>query len=101
MQVMGAVAEFERALIRERTKAGLRSARAQGRVGGNPGLRAGDREAIRKLRLTRDESYFRKLEVSVEAWLLLVRRYRPDMTWGDLARFITVRTGQAWSVERL
>lgn len=38
IQVMGAVAEFERALIRERTKAGLRSVRAQGRVGGNPGL---------------------------------------------------------------
>ncbi len=98
---MGAVAEFERALIRERTQAGLRSARAQGRVGGNPGPRAGDRQAIRKLRLTRDESYFKKLEATVEAKLPLVRRHRPDMPWDDLARFVTVRTGQAWSVERL
>ena len=94
LQVMGAVAEFERALIRERTKAGLRSARAQGRVGGDPGLRAGDREAMRKLRLTRNKSYFRKLEASVEA-CSLVRRQCPGMTWDDLARFITVRTGQA------
>ncbi len=42
LQVLGAAAEFERALIRERTKAGLASARAKGRVGGNPGLRAKD-----------------------------------------------------------
>lgn len=34
--VFGALAEFERALIRERTTAGLANARAQGRVGGRP-----------------------------------------------------------------
>ena len=34
--VFGALAEFERELIRERTKAGLASARARGRVGGRP-----------------------------------------------------------------
>ncbi len=33
-QVFGALAEFERNLIRERTKAGLKAARARGRVGG-------------------------------------------------------------------
>lgn len=33
-QVMGALAEFERSLIRERTHAGLSAARARGRVGG-------------------------------------------------------------------
>ena len=35
--VFGALAEFERDLIRERTKAGLEPARARGRVGGRPG----------------------------------------------------------------
>src|SRR5690349_17754294 len=40
LQIMGAVAEFERSLIVERTKAGLAAARAQGRVGGNPALRS-------------------------------------------------------------
>ncbi len=79
LQVMGAVAELERALIRERTRAGLRSARAQGRIGGNPALKAGDREALRKLRLARDETYVRKLEGTADAWLPLVRRHRPDM----------------------
>ena len=34
--VFGALAEFERAIIRERTQAGLAAARARGRVGGRP-----------------------------------------------------------------
>lgn len=34
MQMVGAFAEFERAMIRERTSAGLADARAEGRIGG-------------------------------------------------------------------
>src|SRR5712692_1347963 len=34
--IFGALAEFERDIIRERTKAGLEAARARGRVGGRP-----------------------------------------------------------------
>ena len=34
--VLGALAEFERSLIRERTRAGLAAARARGRIGGRP-----------------------------------------------------------------
>ena len=34
--VFGAIAEFERSLIQERTSAGLKAARARGRVGGRP-----------------------------------------------------------------
>jgi DNA invertase Pin-like site-specific DNA recombinase len=34
MQMVGSFAEFERAMIRERTQAGLDAARAQGRIGG-------------------------------------------------------------------
>ncbi len=34
MQMIGSFAEFERAMIRERTRAGLVAARAEGRVGG-------------------------------------------------------------------
>lgn len=34
--IFAAVAEFERGIIRERTKAGLESARARGRTGGRP-----------------------------------------------------------------
>jgi DNA invertase Pin-like site-specific DNA recombinase len=34
MQMVGVFAEFERAMIRERTSAGLAAARAEGRIGG-------------------------------------------------------------------
>ena len=34
MQMVGSLAEFERAMIRERTQAGLMAARARGRIGG-------------------------------------------------------------------
>ena len=36
--MFGALAEFERDLIRERTQAGLTAARARGRLGGRPKL---------------------------------------------------------------
>ncbi len=36
--IFGALAEFERDLIRERVQAGLKSARARGRVGGRPAV---------------------------------------------------------------
>jgi len=36
--VFGALAEFERSVIRERTQAGLKAARARGRVGGRPAV---------------------------------------------------------------
>lgn len=48
--VFGAIAQFERALIRERTTAGLVEARRQGRKGGRPpALRASDVVAARAL----------------------------------------------------
>jgi DNA invertase Pin-like site-specific DNA recombinase len=34
MQMVGAFAEFERAMLRERTKVGLEAARREGRIGG-------------------------------------------------------------------
>ena len=36
--IFGALAEFERTIIRDRTRAGLEAARARGRVGGRPRL---------------------------------------------------------------
>jgi DNA invertase Pin-like site-specific DNA recombinase len=51
--VIGAMAEFERELIRERVRAGLAHARSKGRVGGRPKVkRERDRDAkkIRRLR---------------------------------------------------
>ena len=48
--LFGALAEFERNLIRERTQAGLRAARARGRQGGRPkALDRNKRELVVKL----------------------------------------------------
>jgi DNA invertase Pin-like site-specific DNA recombinase len=51
-QMMGVFAEFERAMIRERVKAGLERARAQGKALGRPTINAktesGIREALQK-----------------------------------------------------
>jgi DNA invertase Pin-like site-specific DNA recombinase len=41
--VFGAIAEFERAIIRERTKAGVAAAKARGRHGGRPPLLGSER----------------------------------------------------------
>lgn len=50
MQMVGAFAEFERAMIRERTNAGLAAARSEGRVGGRPRkLSAKQRDEAREM----------------------------------------------------
>jgi DNA invertase Pin-like site-specific DNA recombinase len=51
MQMVGAFAEFERAMIRERISAGLAAARAEGRIGGrrkklDPGKRREIAESV-------------------------------------------------------
>lgn len=104
LQVLGAAAELERALIRERTLAGLKSARAKGRIGGNPGLRSKDPGTLRKMQAARDEALFRRLEESAQDWVPEVRRLRPVLPWEDVARIINARLpsgAQQWSRERL
>src|SRR5262252_7948134 len=50
MQMVGAFAEFERAMLRERTKAGLDAARQDGRIGGRrPKLSAQQQAEIRRM----------------------------------------------------
>jgi DNA invertase Pin-like site-specific DNA recombinase len=50
MQMVGAFAEFERAMLRERTKAGLDAARQEGRIGGRrPKLSPQQQAEIRKM----------------------------------------------------
>src|SRR5437870_2505100 len=52
--LMGALAEFERDLIRERTNAGLAAARARGRVGGRPKKLSTNGKVTLALRLVED-----------------------------------------------
>ncbi|MBG0808210.1 recombinase family protein [Methylosinus sp. H3A] len=108
LQVLGAVAELERALIRERTKDGLRAAKKRGRIGGNPKLRAGDRDAIQRIVDAKAANYFERVNRTAEHWLPIVRQMRPDHRWQDVVRVLNAKRDGAtgaplpqWTVERL
>jgi DNA invertase Pin-like site-specific DNA recombinase len=81
LQILGAVAEFERALGRERTLAGLAAARARGRVGGNPGLKRLDPAMLARLGSARRAAALSRALPHAEEWVPLVRRLRPDAAW--------------------
>ncbi len=54
--IFGALAEFERNLIRERTVAGLEAARARGRLGGRPKLKGTSSKVAMAKKLYNDKS---------------------------------------------
>lgn len=81
LQILGAVAEFERSLIRERTKAGVRLAKALGKKPGNPGLLARDPLARRRVARARDERLSERVIAGAQEFMPIVRRLRPDHPW--------------------
>ncbi|MGY0781935.1 recombinase family protein [Azospirillum argentinense] len=81
LQILGAVAEFERSLIRERTKAGVRAAKALGRQPGNPGLISGDPLTRRRVARARDERQSERVIASADEFLPVVQRLRPAQLW--------------------
>ena len=104
LQVLGAAAELERALIRERTRAGLRAAKARGRVGGNPGLRARDPAALRRIAASRAASYLADLLPGLDDWLPVVRRLRPERPWDEVVRAVNAALPagrRRWTQDRL
>lgn len=100
LQVLGAVAQLERALIAERTKSGMRAAKARGKLAGNPGLRERRPEAIRAVSAARERAYLDELIVSAQTWLPTVRQLRPQHSWDNVVRILN-RRGHDWTVERL
>ena len=100
LQVLGAVAQLERALIAERTKAGMRAAKARGKLAGNPGLRERRPEAIRAASAARQRVYISDLIASAPTWLPTVQRMRPQHSWEDVARVLNHK-GQRWTIEKL
>jgi DNA invertase Pin-like site-specific DNA recombinase len=100
LQILGAVAQLERSLISERTKAGLRAAKARGKVLGNPGVRERRPDAIRRLIVAREKRYLDPLIASADRWMPIVKRMRPAHTWDDVVRVLNA-CGQDWTVERL
>ena len=84
IQVIGAIAEFERNLIAERTKAGLAVAKARGKKLGNPRLMAGDPEVRRALVAGQRRTRLADLLPGLDEWLPLVRQLRPDRAWDEV-----------------
>lgn len=95
LQVLGAVAQLERSLISERTKAGIKAAKARGRLSGHPGIRERRPET-----LAQKAAYGARIQALANQWLPTVKRMRPDHTWDDIARILKQR-GQDWTPERL
>jgi DNA invertase Pin-like site-specific DNA recombinase len=100
LQVLGAVAQLERALIAERTKAGMKAAKARGKLPGNPGLRERRPEAIRAASAARQRVYIGELIASASTWLPTVQRMRPQHNWDDVVRVLNHK-GQRWTIEKL
>jgi DNA invertase Pin-like site-specific DNA recombinase len=101
LQVLGAVAQLERALISERTKAGIKAAKAHGKMPGNPGLRERRPDAIAKASQARQRGHLADLTTTMSSWMPVVQRMRPDHPWEDVARSLNRESGQKWSVDRL
>ncbi|MGO4574134.1 recombinase family protein [Microvirga sp. 2TAF3] len=75
--VFGALAEFERDLIRERTNAGLSAARARGRQGGRPPALNDSTKATILLSLTHTDQSFSELAKQFKTSEATLRRYFP------------------------
>lgn len=100
LQVLSAVAQLERALIAERTKVGVKAAKARGKLPGNPGLRERRPEAIRAVSAARRRAYLDELMASAHTWLPTVQQLRPQHSWDNVVRVLN-RRGQEWTIERL
>lgn len=87
-QMLGAFAEVERALIRERTRAGIKAAVARGARPGNPKMRSCDAEAIAEIRASHKERHLNELLDGRHRWLPTVERLRPHLPWGLVLRQI-------------
>lgn len=61
--IFGALAEFEREVIKERTKAGLQAARARGRLGGRPKIQTVDPKKIALARQLYDDGHMTVQEI--------------------------------------
>jgi DNA invertase Pin-like site-specific DNA recombinase len=101
LQVLGAVAQLVRSLISERTKAGIKAAKARGKLPGNPGFRELRPDALAKASRARERSHLADLTTTMSSWLPIVQRMRPDHPWEDVARSLNHERGQKWSVDRL
>lgn len=101
MQQLGAFAEFERKRITARINSGIAAARERGVEFGNPRLKAGDKEIIKKIVLARDETHVTQLLDTMDTFTPTVLQMRPARPWPEVAEAVSRATGVTWTVERL
>ena len=100
LHILGAAAEFERALLIERTKAGVAAAARAGRLPGNPGLRARNPATTQQLAAYRRTRHLERTHQVLAPWLPQIEAQRPA-AWETIAKGITAAGGPSWSGERL
>jgi DNA invertase Pin-like site-specific DNA recombinase len=88
LQVLGAAAELERALIRERSIAGLKAAVVKGKEPGNPGLRRRDPVALEKARQGRESARDDLVIAQAQHFLPTVEALRPTTPWDQVVRVL-------------
>ena len=98
--ILAGVAELERAMIIERTRAGVAAAARAGRMPGHPGLRRGDPETTRELARHRRRAHLVRATRSLRDWTRAIDAQRPD-AWERIATRIAEAGGPPWSGERL
>jgi hypothetical protein len=91
-QMLGAFAEFERALIRERTRAGIKAAVARGAKPGNPKMRMRDPAAIAEIIFSHNQRHLNELIDERHRWLPTVERLRPHLPWALVLRQVRAIT---------
>lgn len=101
MRQLGSFAEFERKRITACINSGIAAAKKRGVVFGNPRLKAGDKETIRKIVLARDETHVTQLIDSMDTFIPTVLALRPTTPWPKVAAAVSQTTGVTWTVERL
>lgn len=101
MQQLGAFAEFERKRTTARINSGIAAAKKRGVEFGNPRLKAGDKETIKKIVRARDETHVTGLIDSMDTFIPTVRQLRPARPWPEVAEAVSRATGVTWTVERL
>jgi DNA invertase Pin-like site-specific DNA recombinase len=100
LQVLGAAVQLEQALLAERSRAGIKAAKARGKLPGNPGLRERRPEAIRAVSEARNKLYLDQLVTTAPTWLPLVQQLRPVHSWDNVVQVLN-RRGYNWTAERL
>jgi len=80
-QMMGVFAEFERAMIQERVRAGLARARDEGKILGRPKIDAGIETAIRKA-LKKGDRGMRKIAADLNVGVGTVQRIKAELHAG-------------------